>query len=196
MSELDDRRARRGRRLDPLPHRRRDPRVHRVCSRARATRPSPASSVGRPSGSTSSPTSARKLVDDPGADPERGRGDPALGGAVADPGPLGDARRSRCTARVIPAGLEGRVAHRRRRTATSACSPIPTRIDVERAIRPPRRVRLRHPLLPRRRARPARRPHRARGDVQALPDVGRRRRPLRDGAHEHRPRLRQGPDRT
>ena len=36
--------------------------------------------------------------------------------------------------------------------------------------------------------------HRARRDLQALPRMGRRLRPLRDGAHEHRARLREGAD--
>ena len=70
--------------------------------------------------------------------------------------------------------------------------PDADRFDIHREHRQPRVVRVRHPLLRRRRARPARGPHRARGDAEALPDVGGRPRPGRAPAHEHRPRLRAG----
>ena len=107
--------------------------VHRVCSRARATRPSPASSVGRRSGSTQFPDQRAQARRRPGADPERGRGDPALGGAVADPGPLGhdadvEVHGTRDPADSKVALLTG-AANRDERS-----SPIPIAIDVEREI--------------------------------------------------------------
>ena len=113
-----------------------------ACSRARGTRPSPASSVGRRPGSTSFPTQRAQAGRRSGADPERGRRDPALGGAVGDPGSLGHERRSSCTDTVLPDGLQGRAAHRRRE---------PRRAHVRRSRRdrrrardhPPRRVRIR-----------------------------------------------------
>ena len=73
------------------------------------------------------------------------------------------------------------------------------RFDGSRPLRhPPRdppapRVRVRHPLLPRRRARPPRRADRARGAPRPLPRVGRRPRTRAHRAHVDGPRLRDAP---
>ena len=92
---------------------------------------------------------------------------------------------------VIPEASKGAAAHR-------VGGPRRARVRRPRPLRhppfrPPRLVRLRHPLLPRRRARPPRGSHRARGDAQALPDLGGRPRPSGPAAHQHGPGLCQGP---
>ena len=176
-----------------LPHRRRDPRVHgpalgrgqrdrRPVPRLVGGRPRPVPRRAAPSSSTIPaliPNAVEEIL--------RWEAPSAIQGRWVT-------RAGRGAGHGAPGGVEGRAAHRRGRTATSACSPIPIASTCERDDPAPRRVRVRHPLLPRRRAGAARRPHRARGDVQAVPDLGRRPRPLRDGAHQHRPRLRQGAD--
>ncbi len=109
----------------------------------------------------------------PGAHPERGRGAAALRGAVAGAGPLDHRRGRACTATTIPASskvllLTGSAGRDERKY------PDADRFDIHRSLRPPRVVRLRHPLLPRRGAGPHGGPHRPRGDADPLPRVARR----------------------
>ena len=101
----------------------------------------------------------------PVAAPQRGRGAAALRGAVTGAGPVDDARR-RAARHVVPAGskvllLTGSAGRDER------AYPDADRFDIHRAHPQPRVVRLRHPLLPRRRAGPHGGAHRARGDAGA-----------------------------
>ena len=95
------------------------------------------------------PGERRKLVDEPVAGAERRRGAAALRGAVAGAGPLRHARR-RVHGRLVPDGLDDGAPHRLGRPRR-ARYPDADRFDVEPQARPPLLVRLRHPLLPRRR---------------------------------------------
>ena len=101
--------------------------------------------------------------------------------------------RGRRGARPDAAGRQRDAVRGRRR------EPRRTPVARRRSLRhPPRdrpapRVRLRHPLLPRRRARAARGPHRARRVARPVPGVGRRSRPRRDRADVDGPRLRDAP---
>ena len=72
--------------------------------------------------------------------------------------------------------------------------PDADRFDIHRSFDSHVSLGLRHPLLPRRVARAAREPRRARGDAQALPRVGCRPRSRQAPSHEHRARLRRSPD--
>ena len=93
---------------------------------------------------------------------------------VADPALLPDARSRRCCAGSSPIKNMARTATRdvelggqqhpgrarscccstRRPTATRTCSPTRSRFDIDRTPERPRRLRLRHPLLPRATASP------------------------------------------
>ena len=71
--------------------------------------------------------------------------------------------------------------------------PDGDRFDIHRKIGHHLTLRLRHPLLPRRRAGPPRGPGRARRGAQALPRVGGRLGQRRAGPHLDRPRLGDAP---
>ena len=79
---------------------------------------------------------------------------------------------SSTTAQTVARGQHHGAAQRRRPTATSARFPDGDRFDIHRDDRPPPELRVRHPLLPRRRAGPARRPRRARRGAAALARLG------------------------
>ena len=120
---------------------------------------------------------------------QRDRGDPPLRGA-----------RRRCRPAYVTSDVEHHGQTRRRRAASWCCStasanrddrqfPDGDRFDIHRDIGHHLTLRLRHPLLPRRRARPARGPGRARRGAPPLPRVGGRLGPRRAGPHLHGPRL-------
>ena len=91
----------------------------------------------------------------PGAGPRRGRGADPLGHAAQQLLP----HRHRRHHHRRPGHRRRRPAHARstrRPTATSAVFDDPFRFDITPPPQPPRRVRVRHPLLPRRLAGPVR----------------------------------------
>ena len=119
------------------------------------------------------PDQRRELVEDPLADPERDRGAPALRAAGTARRPLRDARTSSYHGQTVPEGsvmmmLIGSANRDDRRFADG------DRFDIHREVGQHLDLRLRHPLLPRRRARPPRGARRARRGPQAVPRVGRR----------------------
>ena len=153
----------------------------------------PPARLGRGACSTQHPDQRAELAADPSLHPQRGRGAAALRGAVAGAGPVDHRATSSCTATTMPAGskvllLTGSAGRDERKY------PDADRFDIHRELRPPRVVRLRHPLLPRRGAGPHGGPHRPRGDAAPVPGVEGRPRPRGAPAHEHRARLRAGAD--
>ena len=94
---------------------------------------------------------------------------------------------------VIPRGLAARTPQRFRRPRRAA---LRGSRPLRRAAgdRPAPRVRLRHPLLRRGRARTPRGHGRVGRDAATVPDLGDRREPARPRAHEHRARLHRGAD--
>ena len=72
--------------------------------------------------------------------------------------------------------------------------PDADRFDVARQLRPPRDVRVRHPLLPRGQPGSPRGSRRPRRDARPVPRMGCRRGCGRDGAHVHRARAGARPD--
>ena len=139
------------------------------------------------------PAERRQVGGQSRADPERGRGDPALGGAVGDPGSLGHARR-RVPRHGDPRRFQESRCSPARPTATSACGPTPTASRSSATCR--RHVAFGYGIhfclgaaLARFEGRIA-----LEETLQTVPDLVGRHRPVRDGAHQHRARLRQGAD--
>ena len=133
------------------------------------------------------PDQRRALVDGSGAHPERDRGAAAVRAARTARGPLRRERRG--ALRADGARRQRDAVPRRRREPRR-----PTLRERRRVRHPPHprtapHLRFRHALLPRCRARPARRPRRARRGAQAVPGVGRRPREREALPHLDRPRV-------
>ena len=162
------------------------------CSRAPASRPSARLLSWAAVVLARHPDQRALLVDDPDADRERGRGAPALRGTVTGQRPMGHAPFE-AHGTVVPAEskilLLNGSANRDEREFDD-----PDRFDVRRTIK--RHITFGYgahfclgAALARLEGRVALASH-----PRALPDLGDRRCGARTGAHQHRARLRVGPD--
>ena len=124
-----------------------------TCSPAPATRPPPGSSAGRARCSPSTPTSAREIVEDRSLVPN------AIEELLRYEAPSPVQARYVTARRRAPRPDRARGQRHRaaQRLGQPRRPPVPRRRPLRHPPqdRPPPRVRLRHPLLPRRRARPA-----------------------------------------